>query len=71
MLKAINIKWDTDGDTEELLNNRKENHANLIIVSTNKNKDLFKGNISELPEELLNIQIFAWDKRDGIYITIE
>ena len=56
---------------KELLNNWKENHANLIIVSTNKNKDLFKGNISELPEELLNIQIFAWDKRDGIYITIE
>ena len=56
---------------KELLNNRKEHPASLIIVSTNKNKDLFKGNISELPEELLNIQIFAWDKRDGIYITIE
>ena len=55
---------------KELLNNRKENHATSIIVST-KDKDLFKGNISELPEELLNIQIFAWDKRDGIYITIE
>ena len=40
-------------------------------VSTNKNKDLFKGDISELPEELLNIRIFAWDKRDGIYITVE
>lgn len=56
---------------KELLNNRKENHANLIIVSNNKNKDLFKGDVSELPEKLLNIQIFAWDKRDGIYITIE
>lgn len=55
---------------KELLNNRKENHATSIIVST-KDKDLFKDNISELPEELLNIQIFAWDKRDGIYITIE
>ena len=55
----------------ELLNNRKENHANLIIVSTNKNKDLFKGDASELPEALLNTQIFAWDKRSGIYITIE
>ena len=53
-----------------LLNSRKENHANSIIVST-KNKDLFKGDISELPEELLNIKILAWDKRDGIYITIE
>lgn len=56
---------------KELLSNRKENHANLIVVSTNKNKDLFKGDVSELPEALLNIQIFAWDKRDGIYITIE
>lgn len=56
---------------KELLSNREKNHANLIIVSTNKNKDLFKGDISKLPEELLNIQIFAWDKKDGIYITIE
>lgn len=56
---------------KELLNSRKENHANYIIVSTNKNKDLFKGDVSELPEELLNIRIFAWDKRDGIYITID
>jgi hypothetical protein len=55
---------------KELLNSRKENHANSIIVAT-KNKDLFKGDISELPETLLNTQIFAWDKRDGIYITIE
>lgn len=56
---------------KELLNSRKENHANYIIVSTNKNKDLFKGDVSELSEELLNIRFFAWDKRDGIYITIE
>ena len=56
---------------KELLNSRKENHANYIIVSTNKNKDLFKGDVSELSEELLNIRIFAWDKRDGIYISIE
>ena len=56
---------------KELLSNRKKNHANFIIVSTTKNKDLFKGDISELPEELLNIQIFTWDKKDGIYITIE
>lgn len=56
---------------KELLNNRKENHANYIIVSTNKNKDLFKGDVSKLSEELLNIRIFAWNKRDGIYITIE
>lgn len=56
---------------KELLNNRKENHANSIIVSTKNDKDLFKGNISDIPEKLLNIQIFAWDKRDGIYITIE
>ena len=56
---------------KELLNSRKENHANYIIVSTNKNKDLFKGDVSELSEKLLNIRIFAWDKRDGMYITIE
>lgn len=56
---------------KELLSNRKESHANLIIVSTIKDKDLFKGDVSELPKELLNISIFAWDKRDGIYITIE
>lgn len=56
---------------KELLNNRKENHADFIVVSTNKGKDLFKGDVSKLPEELLNISIFAWDKRDGIDITIE
>ena len=56
---------------KELLSNRKENHANLISVSTNKNKDFLKCSVSELPEELLNIQIFAWDKKDGVYITIE
>ena len=55
---------------KELLNNRKENHATSIIVST-KNKDLFKGDVSEIPEALLNTQILAWDIRDGIYITIE
>lgn len=55
---------------KELLNNRKGSHANLIIVSNIKDKNLFKGDVSELPEELLNISIFAWDKRDGIYITI-
>lgn len=52
---------------KELLSNRKENHATSIIVSTKNNKDLFKGNVSELPEELLNIPIFAWDKKDGIF----
>ena len=56
---------------KELLKSREENHANYIIVSTNKNRDLFKGNVSELSEDLLNAQILAWDKRDGIYITIE
>ena len=56
---------------KELLSTRKENYANLIIVSTNKSKDLFEGDASELPEALLNTQIFAWDKRSGIYITIE
>lgn len=56
---------------KDLLSNLKENHANLITVSTIKNKDLFKGDVSEVPESLLNIQIFAWDKRSGTYITIE
>ena len=56
---------------KELINSRKENHANHITVSTNKSKDLFEGDVSELPEELLNTQIFAWDKKDGIYITVE
>lgn len=55
---------------KELLNNRKENHKNSIIVTTTKDKDLFKGDVSELPKALLNIPIYAWDKRDGIYITI-
>lgn len=56
---------------KELLNSREENHANYIIVSTNKNRDLFKGNVSKLSEDLLNTQILAWDKKDGIYITFE
>lgn len=55
---------------KELLSTRKKDHANSIIVST-KNKDLFKGDVSEIPEALLNTQILAWDKRSGIYITIE
>lgn len=55
----------------ELLNRRKENHAASIIVSTKNNKDLFKGDISGLSEELLNIPIFSWNKRNGTYITIE
>lgn len=56
---------------KELLNRRKENHAASIIVSTRNNKDLFKGDVSGLPEELLNIPIFSWDKKIGTYITIE
>lgn len=56
---------------KELLNRRKENHAASIIVSTRNNKDLFKGDIYGLPEELLNIPIFSWNKRNGTYITIE
>lgn len=56
---------------KNLLDTRKENHATSILVSTTNDKDLFKGKISELPENLLNIHIFAWDKRDGIYITIQ
>ncbi|WP_456110927.1 hypothetical protein [Roseburia inulinivorans] len=56
---------------QELLNRRKENHATSIIVSTRNNKDLFKGDVSGLPEELLNIPIFSWNKRNGTYITIE
>lgn len=31
---------------KELLNNRKENHENSIIVTTTKDKDLFKGDVS-------------------------
>lgn len=56
---------------QNLLDTRKENHAKSIIVSTKNNKNLFKGDISGLPEELLNIPIFSWDKRNGTYITIE
>ena len=56
---------------KELLDTRKTNHATSILVSTTNEKDLFKGNISELSKELLNIPIFAWDKRDRIYITIK
>ena len=56
---------------KELLCNRKENHATSIIVSTKNNKNLFKGDISRLPEELLNIPIFSWNKKEGTYITIE
>lgn len=56
---------------KELLDTRKTNHATSILVSTTNEKDLFKDNISELSEELLNIPIFAWDKQDGIYITIK
>lgn len=55
---------------KDLLIQRKENHANHIVVSTNKNRDLFDGDVSELPEVLLNARIFVWDKKDGIYITI-
>ncbi|CBK95129.1 hypothetical protein ERE_33830 [Agathobacter rectalis M104/1] len=56
---------------KELLQHRKEDYVTSIVVSTKNDKDLFKGNISDVPEKLLNLQIFAWDKRAGIYITIE
>lgn len=56
---------------QNLLDTRKENHATSIIVSTKNNKNLFKGDISGLPEELLNTPIFSWDKKEGIYISIE
>lgn len=56
---------------KELLDTRKTNHATSILVYTKTDKDLFKGNIADVPENLLNIPIFAWDERDGIYITIE
>lgn len=70
--KCISCNMAETPTLKELLNHRKENHAALIIISTYKNdKNLFKGNISELPKELLNIPIFEWDKRAGIYITIE
>lgn len=69
-MKGEYVMIDKVPTLKELLSNRKENHANSIIVSTNRNKDLFEGDVSELPEALLNIPIYAWDKRDGIYITI-
>lgn len=56
---------------KELLHHRKENYATSIVVSAKNDKDLFKGNISDVPEKLLSLQLFAWDKRAGIYITIE
>lgn len=66
------VSCNADAPTlKELLNRRKENHVTSIIISTTNKKGLFKGNISELPKELLNIPIFEWDKRAGIYITIE
>ncbi len=68
--RCISCNADTP-TLQELLNRRKENHATSIIISTKNKKDLFKGKISELPEELLNIPIFEWNKRDGSYITIE
>lgn len=42
---------------KELLSNRKENHANSIIVSTKNDKDLFKGDVSELPKKLLKDEL--------------
>lgn len=36
---------------KELLDTRKTNHATSILVSTTNEKDLFKGNISELSEK--------------------
>lgn len=56
---------------KNLLDTRKENHENSIIVSTKRNKDLFKGDVSELSKELLNTPIFSWNKKTGVYITIE
>lgn len=42
-----------------------------LLFPQKNDKDLFKGDTSGLPEELLNIPIFSWDKRNGTYITIE
>lgn len=68
--KCVSCNADTP-TLKELLNHQKDNHATSIIISTTNKQDLFKGNISDIPEELLNLPIFEWDKRYGSYITIE
>lgn len=68
--KCVSCNADTP-TLKELLNRRKDNHVTSIIISTTNKKDLFKGNISDIPEELLNLPIFEWNKQDGSYITIE
>lgn len=68
--KCVSCNADTP-TLKELLNRRKENHATSIIILTTNKQELFNDNISDIPEELLNLPIFEWNKRDGSYITIE
>lgn len=43
---------------KNLLDTRKKNYATSIIILTTNKQKLFNGNISDIPEELLNLPIF-------------
>lgn len=59
----------------ELLSHRKATDKNNIDVSQHnykkpeKPKTIYVGPIDDVPEKILNLEIIAWSKKDGIYIS--
>lgn len=59
----------------ELLLYKKANDSDIIDVSKHNYKDaknpqlLYHGSVNAVPDNILNLRILAWMKRDGIYIA--
>ncbi len=55
----------------DILANREPDDAEHIYVSYQKSsmEDIYRGPISECPEDVLNLQIRGWLRHDGIYIV--
>ena len=60
---------------KELLSHRKATDKSNIDVSQHnykkpeEPKTIYVGHIDNIPKEILNLEIIAWSKKDGIYIS--
>lgn len=59
----------------ELLLHKKATDSDIIDVSRHNYQDaknpqlLFSGSVNAIPDNILNLGILAWMRRDGIYIA--
>lgn len=53
----------------EILFYKKETDSNIISVSKQNEELLYSGSIDTTPDNILNLRIVAWDRKDGIYIS--